>query len=57
MTVPATTRRAGPFNGNGVTTAYPFTFKVFEKADVAVTLKVTCRRCLAAIERRKTPNA
>lgn len=29
MTVPATTRRAGPFNGNGVTTSFPFTFKVF----------------------------
>lgn len=36
MTVPATTRRAGPFNGNGVTTSFPFTFKVFTTADLAV---------------------
>ena len=38
MTVPATTRRAGPFNGNGVTTSFPFTFKVFAAADLEVTL-------------------
>ena len=36
MTVPATTRRAGPFNGNGSATSFPFTFKVFAKADVQV---------------------
>ena len=36
MTVPATTRRAGPFNGNGVTTSFPFTFKVFGPDDIAV---------------------
>lgn len=36
MTLPATTRRAGPFTGNGVTTAFPFTFKVFAKADISV---------------------
>ncbi len=36
MTVPATARRAGPFNGNGVTTSFPFTFKVFAAADLAV---------------------
>ena len=27
MTVPATQRRAGPFAGNGATTAFPFTFR------------------------------
>ena len=36
MTVPATTRRAGPFNGNGSTTAFPFTFKVFSQDDIQV---------------------
>jgi hypothetical protein len=36
MTLPATTRRAGPFSGNGATTAFPFTFKVFAKTDIAV---------------------
>lgn len=36
MTVPATTRKAGPFNGNGSNTSFPFTFKVFSTADVEV---------------------
>lgn len=36
MTVPSTQRRAGPFNGNGVTTSFPFTFKVFAAEDVEV---------------------
>ena len=40
MTAPATTRRAGPFNGNGVTTSFPFTFKVFATSDIAVTKTV-----------------
>jgi len=34
MTVPATTRKAGPYAGNGVTTGFPFSFKVFQDADV-----------------------
>lgn len=38
MTVPSTTRRAGPYLGNGVTTSFPFTFKVFAKSDIALTL-------------------
>lgn len=38
MTVQATTRRAGPYVGNGVTTVFPFDFKVFTKSDVAVVL-------------------
>lgn len=38
MTVPATTRRAGPFLGNGTSTAFPFDFRVFSAADVQVTL-------------------
>ena len=37
MTVTSTARRTGPFAGNGVTTAVPFTFKVFEAADIEVT--------------------
>lgn len=36
MTISSTTRKAGPFNGNGVTTSFPFTFKVFAKSDIAV---------------------
>jgi len=41
MTLPATTRRAGPFNGNGVTTAFPFTFKVFATSDLKVVKAVS----------------
>lgn len=36
MTVPNTQRRAGPFDGNGVTTSFPFTFKVFSTSDIRV---------------------
>lgn len=36
MTVSSTLRKAGPFNGNGVTTAFPFAFKVFAKTDIQV---------------------
>tara|TARA_R110000822_G_scaffold93393_4_gene214907 strand:+ start:5213 stop:6523 length:1311 start_codon:yes stop_codon:yes gene_type:complete len=36
MTISSTTRVAGPFTGNGVTTIFPFTFKVFSTADVQV---------------------
>ena len=36
MTVPAAERKAGPFSGNGSTTAFPFDFKVFTAADVKV---------------------
>lgn len=36
MTVPATPRRAGPYDGNGVTTAFGFSFKAFDEADVRV---------------------
>lgn len=41
MTVSTTTRRAGPFYGNGVTTSFPFTFKVFDKTNVQVVLTNT----------------
>lgn len=37
MTVPATTRRVGPHLGNGVTTSFPFSFKVFAASDIAMT--------------------
>lgn len=36
MTVPATPRRAGPYNGDGSVTAFDFDFKVFDGADVRV---------------------
>jgi hypothetical protein len=36
MTVSSETRTAGPFTGNGVTTAFPFAFRVFTGADVLV---------------------
>lgn len=34
MTISSTTRKAGPFTGNGVTVAFPFAFKVFAASDV-----------------------
>jgi hypothetical protein len=36
MTISSTTRRAGPYIGNGVTTLFPFNFKVFKDADLLV---------------------
>lgn len=36
MTINSNTRKAGPFVGNGVTTTFPFTFKVFAAADLLV---------------------
>lgn len=36
MTISSTTRKAGPFDGNDVTTSFPFTFKVFSTGDIAV---------------------
>lgn len=38
MTIQDTTRKAGPFAGNGVSNAFPFNFKVFAKTDIALTL-------------------
>lgn len=38
MTIASTMRKAGPFTGNGIQSAWPFTFKVFTPADVRVTL-------------------
>ena len=37
MTISSQTRKAGPFIGNGSTTAFPFTFKVFAVSDLVVT--------------------
>ena len=37
MTISSTTRKAGPYVGNGVTTSFAFSFKVFTAADVVVT--------------------
>ena len=36
MAITTTTRRAGPFIGNGMTTVFPFNFKVFTTADLLV---------------------
>lgn len=38
MTISSTTRKAGPFAGNGVATSFPFGFKVFAASDLQVTL-------------------
>lgn len=36
MTISSTTRVAGPFTGTGSTATFPFTFKVFDQADLYV---------------------
>lgn len=36
MTISSTTRKAGPFVGNGVTTEFPFDFKLFATSDLRV---------------------
>lgn len=36
MSISTTTRKAGPFTGNGVTVSFPFAFKVFSVDDVKV---------------------
>jgi hypothetical protein len=41
LTISSTTRKAGPFTGNGVTVAFPFAFKVFTTADVLAIQAVT----------------
>ena len=41
MTVSSTISKAGPYAGNGVTTAFPFAFKIFTKADVQVVRATT----------------
>lgn len=38
MTINSATRKAGPFLGDGVATVFPFSFKVFDKTNVQVTL-------------------
>lgn len=37
MTISSTTRKAGPYTGNGATVAFPFGFKVFDQTDIVVT--------------------
>lgn len=49
MTVSATLRLAGPFNGDGSTTVFPFTFKVFEATDLAVETLNTSSGAFAAL--------
>lgn len=36
MTISSETRKAGPYTGNGATTTFPFSFKVFTTSDVLV---------------------
>jgi hypothetical protein len=36
MSISSATRKAGPYSGNGVAVAFPFSFKVFTTADVLV---------------------
>jgi hypothetical protein len=36
MSISSTLRKAGPYNGNGSTTSFPFTFKVFQASDLLV---------------------
>lgn len=38
MSISSTNRKAGPFNGNGAQTSFPFTFKVFLASDLYVVL-------------------
>lgn len=38
MTIESTVRRAGPFDGNGIATVFPFEFKVFLRSEVVATL-------------------
>lgn len=38
MTISSNVRKAGPFQGNDVTTVFPFDFKIFSAADVRVVL-------------------
>lgn len=36
MTISSENRKAGPYVGNGVTTSWPFTFKVFDETDIKI---------------------
>lgn len=38
MTIASTTAKSGPYNGNGATTTFNYGFKVFDEADLVVTL-------------------
>ena len=41
MTITATVRKAGPYTCNGVTSQFPFDFKVFSETDLLVVLNVS----------------
>ena len=50
MTINSSTRIAGPYTGNGSTTAFPFSFKVFATADVTVdSTRITLATCAATV--------
>lgn len=52
MTISSSTRKAGPFSGNGTAVAFAFTFKVFQPADVLVV-----QTDLSGVETTKTLTA
>jgi hypothetical protein len=41
MTISSTTRTAGPFTGNGITTTFAFSFKVFQASDLQLVRTTT----------------
>ena len=53
MTISSAIRTAGPFIGNGVTQAFPFSFKVYTRSDLVVAQTVTA----TSVETLKTLDA
>ena len=37
MTISTSIRKAGPYTGNGISTVFPFSFKIFSASDLYVT--------------------
>lgn len=49
LTISSTTRKAGPYTGNGVQTVFAFAFKVFQASDVLVTKSVASVETVLAL--------
>jgi hypothetical protein len=49
MTISSTTRVAGPYTGDGSTTTFPFSFKVFEASDLYVVTLNTASGAIAVL--------
>jgi hypothetical protein len=49
MTISSTTRKAGPFIGNGTATVFPFTFKVFQRSDIQAVTTITATGAQATL--------